>query len=126
MLVASHLTGYSAVRECTVVAAPSIPTEENAFSVSGRGWGHCIGMSQWGACGMAKQGSSCKTILRHYYTGIGFTTVTNATLRVRLRSGLQSVKQTCPNDPTTPTRHCTRGGRSSTLGPSSRLHWVRR
>ena len=66
MLVASHLTGYSAVRGFTVAAAaPSIAMEETSFTVSGRGWGHGIGMSQWGAYGLAKQGSSYKTILKH-------------------------------------------------------------
>jgi len=38
------------------------------FSVSG--WGHGVGMSQWGAQGMAKDGADYKQILKHYYTGI--------------------------------------------------------
>ncbi|NIK79376.1 stage II sporulation protein D [Paenibacillus castaneae] len=33
------------------------------------GFGHGIGMSQWGANGMAKEGSSAEDIIRHYYTG---------------------------------------------------------
>ena len=37
----------------------------------GRGWGHGIGMSQWGAYGYAKHGSTYEKILKHYYTGIG-------------------------------------------------------
>lgn len=36
------------------------------------GYGHGIGMSQWGANGMAKQGYTTTQILRHYYTGIAF------------------------------------------------------
>lgn len=36
----------------------------------GRGWGHGVGMCQWGAIGMADRGSGYKDILRHYYTGI--------------------------------------------------------
>lgn len=34
------------------------------------GYGHGVGMSQWGANGMAKQGKSYEEILKHYYTGI--------------------------------------------------------
>lgn len=36
------------------------------------GYGHGVGMSQWGANGMAKQGYTTTQILRHYYTGIAF------------------------------------------------------
>ena len=34
------------------------------------GYGHGVGMSQWGANGMAKQGKTYEEILKHYYTGI--------------------------------------------------------
>lgn len=34
------------------------------------GYGHGVGMSQWGANGMALAGLSAETILKHYYTGI--------------------------------------------------------
>lgn len=36
------------------------------------GYGHGVGMSQWGANGMAKEGYTCTQILKHYYTGISF------------------------------------------------------
>lgn len=39
----------------------------NHFLFSGKGWGHGVGMCQWGACGMAKRGSSYTQILEHYY-----------------------------------------------------------
>jgi stage II sporulation protein D len=35
----------------------------------GRGFGHGIGMSQWGALGMARNGEGFSAILRHYYRG---------------------------------------------------------
>lgn len=68
------------------------------FTITGHGWGHGIGMSQWGAYGYAKHGWSYKAILRHYYTGISFSNVANSIIRVRLRSGLSAVKVTCPDD----------------------------
>ena len=36
----------------------------------GRGWGHGVGMSQWGAFGLAERGASYAEILQHYYTGV--------------------------------------------------------
>lgn len=36
---------------------------------SGRGWGHGVGMCQWGARGMAAQGADYRAILRFYYPG---------------------------------------------------------
>ncbi|OBZ07929.1 stage II sporulation protein D [Bacillus sp. FJAT-27264] len=39
------------------------------------GNGHGVGMSQWGANGMAKEGGTATQILKHYYTGITFAQV---------------------------------------------------
>ncbi|MBU4310377.1 SpoIID/LytB domain-containing protein, partial [bacterium] len=36
----------------------------------GRGWGHGVGMCQWGARGMAEKNFSYKEILKHYYTEV--------------------------------------------------------
>lgn len=41
----------------------------DAFIFRGRGNGHGVGLSQWGAKGMAAAGYSYKEILRHYYPG---------------------------------------------------------
>ncbi|MFN9058147.1 MAG: sporulation protein, partial [Cyanobacteriota bacterium] len=35
----------------------------------GRGYGHGVGMSQWGAYALALRGKSYEEILRHYYRG---------------------------------------------------------
>lgn len=37
--------------------------------VKGRGYGHGVGMSQWGAYGYAERGASYRKILGHYYSG---------------------------------------------------------
>ncbi len=37
--------------------------------VTGHGWGHGVGMSQWGAYGYARHGWSYRRILFHYYPG---------------------------------------------------------
>lgn len=40
------------------------------FKFNGRGYGHGVGMSQYGALEMAKQGYSYEEILKHYYVGV--------------------------------------------------------
>ena len=44
--------------------------QENQFTFSVTGYGHGVGMSQYGANAMAAQGSSWEDILKHYYTGV--------------------------------------------------------
>lgn len=44
-----------------------------------RGYGHGVGMSQWGANGMAKQGSTFSEILRHYYQGVSLSVLKSHT-----------------------------------------------
>ena len=38
--------------------------------VRGQGYGHGVGMSQWGAHGLAQRGADFRAILRHYYRGV--------------------------------------------------------
>ncbi len=45
------------------------PGEPDTFVFSGEGWGHGVGMSQYGAKGMAEAGFDYEEILTHYYTG---------------------------------------------------------
>jgi len=51
--------------------APATPAAVTAttFVVSGRGWGHGVGMSQYGALGLANESWTYDRILSHYYTG---------------------------------------------------------
>src|SRR3954468_6221603 len=62
-----------------VVATLAIPATAAAgtvFLLDGRGWGHGVGMSQWGAEGYARHGWTYRRILAHYYpqTHIGIAT----------------------------------------------------
>jgi len=41
-----------------------------ALLLKGKGWGHGVGLCQYGAKGMALQGKSHLEILKHYYTGV--------------------------------------------------------
>ncbi|MBP3952797.1 stage II sporulation protein D [Bacillus suaedae] len=42
----------------------------NEIVIQTRGWGHGVGMSQYGADGMAKEGGTYKDIVNHYYQGV--------------------------------------------------------
>ena len=39
------------------------------YEVRGRGFGHGVGLCQWGAQGMDRKGIDYKEILEHYYPG---------------------------------------------------------
>ncbi len=43
---------------------------DGGFCITTRGYGHGVGMSQYGADTLARQGMSWQEILQHYYTGI--------------------------------------------------------
>jgi stage II sporulation protein D len=48
---------------------PSLQVPGPSLLVIGRGFGHGVGMSQWGALAMAQRGHSHAEILSHYYRG---------------------------------------------------------
>ena len=93
------LAGALALLVLLTVAGPAVAfSTQYAFTIQGHGWGHGVGMSQWGAYGYAKHGWVYKDILKHYYTGISFSSVANSVIRVNLRSGMSAIKLSCPND----------------------------
>ncbi|HZS29739.1 MAG TPA: SpoIID/LytB domain-containing protein [Gaiellaceae bacterium] len=57
------------------------------FLVSGHGWGHGVGMGQWGAEGYALQGYTYDQILSAYYPGTTPAQTTVKTIRVLVASG---------------------------------------
>jgi stage II sporulation protein D len=68
-------------------AAPTALAQgDDEFTFYGSGFGHGLGMSQWGAYGLAQQGWTPSRILRHFYSG---TTIADADSSPdRLRIGL--------------------------------------
>lgn len=47
----------------------AVAREGDAFIFCGRGWGHGVGLSQWGSLTLAKNGWKGERILMHYYPG---------------------------------------------------------
>jgi len=75
-LVLSVTAAFGALSSATPAAAQTGPT---SFTFHGSGWGHGVGMSQYGARGMATTGSTADQILSYYYTGAAVTTVAENT-----------------------------------------------
>lgn len=61
-------------------------------TVTGGGWGHSIGMSQYGAFAMARQGKTVAEILTHYYPGTAVSTDTRGSTS-RIRASMQTGQQ---------------------------------
>jgi stage II sporulation protein D len=72
--------------------APAPAQPGPVFSISGRGWGHGVGLSQWGMYGFAQRGTPFTQILAHYYPGTTLGKAPVARVRVQLVAGLKSVK----------------------------------
>lgn len=47
-----------------------ITKKKDSYVITTKGYGHGLGLSQYGAQGMASEGASYKEILFHYYTGV--------------------------------------------------------
>ena len=70
-----------------------LSSTENALVVTGRGWGHGVGMVQWGAYGKARQGQSAVDILAYYYGGLRPEDHPEpGMIRVQVTSGLKSLR----------------------------------
>jgi stage II sporulation protein D len=80
----------AAVALATVAAAPA--DAATRLSIRGAGFGHGVGMSQYGAYGYAQQGRTYREILRHYYRGTGLAVLSDRPeVRVLLQGGRRTV-----------------------------------
>jgi stage II sporulation protein D len=72
-------------------ALPAGAEGKTVHVIRGAGFGHGIGMSQWGAYGFAERGRSYREILAHYYRGTELSKAAGRTIRVLLQSGVGTV-----------------------------------
>ena len=61
-----RLVGYDQLRSTNFV----ISKKDGVYQFSGLGWGHGVGLCQWGAKGMAEAGAEYHTILKYYYQDV--------------------------------------------------------
>jgi len=86
-LVAALLTCAS-----YALLAPAAGRAAPVLVIDGGGDGHGVGMSQWGADGLAQHGFTYQQILAHYYTGTTIGTAPPGRLvRVLMQSGRNSI-----------------------------------
>ncbi len=90
---AAGLAASVVIAGSVVSAAPAlagspetyVPSPSGLLAFTGHGWGHGIGMSQWGAYGAASAGLSAAQILDFYYPGTTATPIDpNTPVRVLL------------------------------------------
>ncbi len=60
---------------------------KGSFHIYGKGWGHGVGMCQWGAKGRGEKGFNYKQILSYYYKDIKLTKINNNYLAQKRSSG---------------------------------------
>ena len=71
LLAGQSVDGRSLRSQCFTV---SYDSASDCFIFDVYGYGHGVGMSQWGAVGYANNGWSYQQILQHYYPGTSLTT----------------------------------------------------
>lgn len=71
--VSDTQSGYSVISNEKMYIYPDLSQVmqvRDAFVIVTFGWGHGVGMSQWGAIGLARAGYSYIQIVQHYYSGV--------------------------------------------------------
>jgi stage II sporulation protein D len=117
----------AAAAACLLPCAPGAQAKTR-LTIRGAGFGHGVGMSQWGAYGYAMHGADYRSILAHYYTGTSLGTAAPTTVRVLLLDGERLVhfsnaraaagKAVAPGK--TYGARATRDGRVDLLSPTGR------
>ena len=75
-----------------VLVGPQAAGAQATFVIQGFGWGHGVGMAQYGANGFAEDGWTYDQILAHYYPGTELGPAPAKQLRVLLESGATGVE----------------------------------
>ena len=78
------------------LALPPCASAGSIFVIDGHGWGHGVGMSQWGAEGYARHGYGYGRILAHYYPHTVSRVVRPRPVRVLLANGVTGVRVGSP------------------------------
>jgi stage II sporulation protein D len=85
LALASALALFALVPQAASAASSS------NFTIRGAGFGHGIGLSQYGAYGYAAHGANWRDIVLHYYTGTRLGNMAGRTIRVLLQQGKGTV-----------------------------------
>jgi stage II sporulation protein D len=83
-VAAARLDRHGALAQQPALVSPT-------FAVTGRGWGHGVGMSQYGTLGFALRGVAYSRILAHYYRGTTLGLAPVRRVRVLVADGRSTV-----------------------------------
>ena len=84
--------GTRVVAVILALAFPAASSAGTIFLLDGRGWGHGVGMSQWGAEGYARHGYGYRKILAHYYSQTQIAMAEPRRVRVLLTQNQPTVR----------------------------------
>lgn len=79
-LKSALLVAALALATVTAPLTANAGVEDPVWTFTGAGWGHGVGMSQYGAYGMALDGATAAEIIDHYYSGAYLDDLENRTL----------------------------------------------
>ena len=97
---------------------------DGVWEIEGHGYGHGIGMSQWGAQGAAQQGLSSAQILSFYYPGTRQASGGNPTMRIQI-TAMSALWETTLWAPAGQTLRVTAGGSALPVPSGGRLTVIR-
>jgi stage II sporulation protein D len=90
LAVVTMVGPVAVVRPSPVLAADPTPLG-STVTIHGRGYGHGVGMSQYGARGRALDGATSTEILAHYYQGATLGSIAiDTAIRVRVLNGFKA------------------------------------
>ncbi len=83
----------SVIAALAALPTPPASAGPDDFTFYGGGWGHGLGLSQWGAYGLAREGWAASRIVRHFYRGTRIEAVDMPeSLRIGLVQGQAKVR----------------------------------
>lgn len=89
--VRSRLLVLAVLCSLGLTSLPGAAADDSTWSLRGSGWGHGVGMSQYGAWQMAVDGYTAPQILGHYFTGTTYDLVPDGqTISVNLLNNVSS------------------------------------
>jgi stage II sporulation protein D len=97
LLAAAALIGPAGAAPQTPPLPPPVTVSVTTFVITGRGWGHGVGMSQWGAYGYAEHGFTYDKILAHYYPGTQLAQTPVTRIKVLLLDGKRRIVVSSPD-----------------------------
>ena len=87
---AATTTATSTQAATTTAATVTTSNAATTLVVTGHGWGHGMGLAQWGTDGYAQHGWTYQRILAHYYQGTTLAQGPSPTVRVLLLGGVRA------------------------------------